>query len=193
MFTPSPVSVSLAGLVLVAAPFLHAAPDPAAAVWARFQQRAALATHELAALPVAAPVASADVTVLPLSYPAMFEPAGERGLEYTAGLRELEGRRVQVTGFMVREERRAPGLFLLTPRPVRIEGTEGIADLPPTTVHVVLEESRAGAPVGYRPGQITVTGTLELGVQPLRDGRNSIVRVRLEDSMALASVELPLP
>lgn len=183
MFPLTPPSAWCAGIGLAAAPFLQAATDPSTAAWLRFQQRAAEVTYELTTTAAALPVPAADLT-LSLAFGAMFEPVGERGLEYTPALRALDGQQVQLTGYMVREERRTAGLFLLAPQPLRLEGTACVADLPPTTVHVVLAKSLATAPVGYRPGRVTVRGVVALGVQSMPDGRNATVRVLLDEEVS---------
>jgi hypothetical protein len=182
---PRLVLAVLAGL---ASPPALANPEAAAAAWRHFQVQAGVALQELASENAAAPLRQ-EHPVLELAFSSMFEPMGERGLEYSAQLRGLEGRHVQVTGHMVREGRRPTGMFLLTPKPVRIDGNGSgeIGDLPATVVYVLLAPEFAEALVGFRPGWVTVTGVLELGVQPERDGRNSVVRVRLD---AAASTDL---
>ena len=111
-----------------------AAPD-ATGGWQHLQQRAAVALRELAA----APARALDESLVPeieLAYDQLFEPIGERGLEYTTALRQWDGQTVQVTGFIVREAERAPGVFLLTARPLRTDVSGGSGDLPPAALRL---------------------------------------------------------
>lgn len=111
----------------------------------------------------------------------IFSPVGARGLEYSAKLRGLAGRRVSIRGYMVAREAAPSGTFLLAPVPVQLHEAEyGLADdLPPATVFVEAPAWR-GLTVPHRPGPLTVTGVLELGNREEPDGRISSVRLVLD-------------
>jgi hypothetical protein len=89
-------------------------------------------------------------------------PVGPRGLETTDRLRELDGRRVRLVGYMVRAD--VTGGFVLSPLPAELgDADEGLADdLPPSAVLVALpRESTLRS--GHLPGLIQVTGVLRVG------------------------------
>src|SRR5262245_25084060 len=56
-----------------------------------------------------------DAGVADVSFREFFAPAGDAGLEYSARLRELAGKRVRLVGYMVREPKRQRGVFVLAP------------------------------------------------------------------------------
>lgn len=116
-----------------------------------------------------------------IRFDELFKPIGPGGLEYSARLRSMEGRRVRFRGYMAAREAAPPGTFLLTPFPVQLHETEyGLADdLPPATVFVEVPAWR-GRTVPYRPGPVTVTGILQLGNREEPDGRVSSVRLVLD-------------
>lgn len=166
-------------------------PDPrraghsaSAVAWQRYaaQSHAALAAlHESTDAALPPPPAGVN----DLQFAEFFGPIGDRGLEYSAKLRALNGRTVRLVGFMVREQDHAPGLFLFAgwPLSVTTKGPCSYDDAPPTAVHVLLPTRR---PVPYRPGRIILIGRLELGPRPEADGRNSTVRLVLDASAAAA-------
>lgn len=131
--------------------------------------------------------ATASEPAASLAFSDFFGPIGDRGLDYSDTLRALAGRRIRISGYMVREPVRSPGLFMLTARPVTIEksGYCFHEDLPPSTVHVI-DPSAAARPLPYRPGRLELVGTLELGPRPEADGRNSIVRLVLDSAASAA-------
>ncbi len=116
-------------------------------------------------------------------------PAGPRGLDYTATIKRLDGQRVRILGFMVRQTRPAPGTVLLAPyAAVTHEGEYGLCDdLPPTTlfVHVPKHEDLA---VPFTPGPLLLTGRLELGPRQESDGRISHLRLVLDPEDAAVPV-----
>jgi hypothetical protein len=114
-------------------------------------------------------------------------PVGPKGLEYSDRAQALDGQRVCLNGFMVRQASPVPWSFLLSPVPLQLHEREyGLAeDLPPTSIHVFLP--RNGPPVvPHRSGLHQVVGTLRLGPQEQADGR--IAAARLEVGVA----DLPL-
>lgn len=183
-------ALALAG-VLVAAPSPHepAAPGSAPAATNSGPACATLSTQ-----------------AVNLEFSEFFRsPAGPRGLEFTERARALEGRRVQLRGFMIRQEDPVPHCFLFAARPVQLHEHEyGFADeLPPTTVHVFTDP---GTPerIPFTPGPLCLTGILSLGARPEPDGRVSLIRLsldpptpdqrlRLEQAARLAPTPPPTP
>ncbi|HLP07641.1 MAG TPA: hypothetical protein VK178_05710 [Opitutaceae bacterium] len=112
-------------------------------------------------------------------------PAGPLGLEPTATLRALDGRRVRLLGFMVRQARPSPGVAILAPFALATNEYEyGLADdFPPNVVFVEVPRF-ADLAVPFTPGPLLLTGTLELGRREEPDGRVSLVRLRLDDEPA---------
>lgn len=108
-------------------------------------------------------------------------PVGARGLELTERLRQLDGTRVHILGYMVRQEAPPPGRLLLTPTPAGIhEHDNGLADdLPASTVFVSVRTS-SREPVPHMPGLMLLTGTLNVGNRTEPDGRISVVRLALD-------------
>jgi hypothetical protein len=108
-------------------------------------------------------------------------PLGPRGLELTTTIRELYGQRVRILGYMVQTGHALPGTLLLTPYPIKMDDCHyGLADdLPPQTVHVEVP-GPANQTVPFTPGLLLLTGTLRLGPEPLPDGRNFTVHLRLD-------------
>lgn len=117
-------------------------------------------------------------------------PVGDRGLEVTEKLFKLDGKRVRILGYMVRQEAPSPGLFLLTPIPAQIhEHDNGLADdLPPSMLHVSVPTLR-DQPVPYVPALMLLTGTLSLGNRTEADGRISVVRLALDPPEPAAKQE----
>jgi hypothetical protein len=121
-------------------------------------------------------------------------PVGPRGLEPTARLKSLDGQRVRLIGYMVRQGSTSPvtGLLVLAPLPVAMgEEDESYADdLPASAVHVHLADAQRALRLPHMPGLMALTGTLQLGAGAEPDGRRSMVRLQLDDA---ASREFELP
>lgn len=141
---------------------------------------AALAVAGCATAPP--PAIARDEVPLPFS-DFFVRPVGPRGTEPTATLLALEGRRVLVRGFMVREEEPYPGFFMFVAFPVTIaERADGPADsLPPATLFVHLPEAQRDQIAHFVPVELELAGTLELGAKEETSGRISYVRLRLDD------------
>jgi hypothetical protein len=137
--------------------------------------------------PSAAPtVAATPAPELPaapqLLFSEFFQPGGE--LKLTAKLQSLNGQRVHIVGYMAQMEIPPPGGFFLVPRPVRCdEAGGGTADLPLESV-LVLSVAAAGQKVPFLPGQLDVSGVLEVGNLAGVDGRVSAFRLRLDPGKA---------
>jgi hypothetical protein len=114
-------------------------------------------------------------------------PIGPRGLEPTAKLISLDGKRIRLLGYMVRQEKPAAGAFILAPLPVSVgEEDESLSDdLPASAVFVHLPVSKSMA-VPYIPGLIRLTGELSVGPREEADGRVSAVRLQLDPEIAAA-------
>jgi hypothetical protein len=119
--------------------------------------------------------------VTDLHFSELFGPIGDRGLEYSERVRSLVGKRVRVIGFMIRESERPRGQFRLSGWPIAVEST-GLCqvDDTPATVVDVIAPARADTPFAWRPGRLTIEGTLEIGALTDGSGRNSFIRVRLD-------------
>ncbi|MCG3132149.1 MAG: hypothetical protein FLDDKLPJ_02981 [Phycisphaerae bacterium] len=122
--------------------------------------------------------------VADIQFRKLFKPVGRRGLEYTDDLCSLDGRRVRIVGYVVRQSKPWPGVCLLTPYPLTLhEGEWGLAeDLPPATVHVLLSEGEKDQIVVPGRGPVMLTGVLSLDSRLEPDDRVSTVRLRLESS-----------
>lgn len=109
-------------------------------------------------------------------------PVGPLGLEPTQKLLSLKDKRVQVTGYMVKEEEPTAGLFMLAPLPVSMaEKEDGPADdLPPGTLFVHAPPADKNNIIAYRPGLWQLTGILKLGNQEEANGRMSYTRLILD-------------
>lgn len=108
-------------------------------------------------------------------------PAGPRGLELTDKLRQLDGQRVRILGYMVQQEEPPPGRLLLAPVPAQIhEHDNGLADDLPASMVFVSVPTLPDAPVPHAPGLMLLTGTLSVGGQAEKDGRISLVRLALD-------------
>ena len=105
-------------------------------------------------------------------------PAGPKGLEYSAETRSLDGKKVRLTGSMVRHPHEDTSVFLLTEHPVVLNVAEyGLADsLPPNAVHVFLPVLPGMAPDWVRQ-PLMIYGRLELGTREEKDGRISQIRL----------------
>ncbi len=173
----------LAAAPLLAQPTPHTPRGPAARpealAWQRYLAQSQAALGELKASPATSlPPPPAGVSHVEFS--EFFGPIGDRGLEYSPKLRSLAGQRVRLAGYMVREPERSSGVYRLTAWPVTVEAN-GLCvadDTPPATVHIVTASPTQKIP--WQPGQLLLTGTLELGARVESDGRNSIFRLVLD-------------
>jgi hypothetical protein len=113
-------------------------------------------------------------------------PIGARGVEIKPALQALDGQRVQITGYMVRQEQAMAGHLFLTPRPVSMsEHADGDADdLPPTTVLVVMPAPDDRTEPLPTRGLLRLTGALQVGRHEMADGRVVWVRLLLEPRTA---------
>jgi hypothetical protein len=110
------------------------------------------------------------------------QPVGPRGAEFTDKIRGLDGKRVRIVGYMVRQSQPVARCFLLTPRPLTLHEEEwGFAeDLPAAVLHVFTDRT-APALTPFTPGLLLLTGTLSIGNRAELDGRVSCVRLQLDE------------
>jgi hypothetical protein len=138
--------------------------------------------HKLPAIEVHGELAAPPAGVTSIKFGEFFRmPIGPFGLEPSEKLLALNGKRVRLVGYMVREENPAAGCFMLSPLPVTLgDEDESLSDdLPPSTVFVHLANTRdRNAP--YIPGLIHLSGTLEVGAKDEAEGRVSAVRLILD-------------
>ena len=108
-------------------------------------------------------------------------PVGARGLVLTEKASSLNGKKVHLIGYMVRQEHATPGLFLLAPVPVQLHQDHyGLADdLPLSTIYVSIP-TKPSALIPFKPGPLAITGTLRVGSKEELDGRISIFRLELD-------------
>jgi hypothetical protein len=158
-----------------------------------FVQRAASAAGDTPATPSPSPFtpSAATTNTLPALPPGVTElkfgeffrmPIGPRGMELTETLRALDGRRVRLIGFMVREhEASRTGSFLLAPYPVTLDEAEfGLCDDLPASATLVYAPYRIAEIIPHQPGRIIVTGTLSVGAHAEASGRVFLVRLKLD-------------
>lgn len=135
----------------------------------------------------AAPVASTSESrsnlesATDLAFAELFVlPIGPRGATYTQRAKQLAGKRVRLTGYMVRRATYTPGRCVLTPAPLQLNEREmGMADdLPVNATWIDMPGGRGG--FSHVDGLIEVTGLLSLGPRRESDGRVSHVRVSAE-------------
>jgi hypothetical protein len=109
------------------------------------------------------------------------QPIGPRGFEFTDQLRGLDGKRVRIAGYMVRQSQPVDRCLLLSPVPVTLHEHEyGFAEDMPATILHVFTDSSAPEKIPFTPGLLLLTGTLSLGNRPEADGRVSFVRLQLD-------------
>ena len=120
--------------------------------------------------------------ILTISFHDFFQrPVGLAGLLLNEQILQAQGRQVRLTGYMVQQEKLAPGRFLLAQRPVLLsQHADGEADdLPPATVLVVLSPEQQDRFVAYTRGVIDVVGELDVGREECTEGKVSWIRLRL--------------
>ena len=126
-----------------------------------------------------APGGAREALPVPLSFREFFDPSPQ-GLEPSARLRSVAGKRVRLIGYMARMESPPKGGFYLCASPVlATEAGGGTADLPPDAVLVVVRSAK-GKELAHIQRLLEVTGVLELGPQVDEDGRVSRIRILLE-------------
>jgi len=98
-------------------------PTPEEVAWSRSATQIRATLKAIKNAPLALPPAPAGVT--DIAFSDLFAPVvGSGGLEYTTKIRALDGQRVRIVGYMVKQQRRYPGLFLFAPLPVSTDEIE---------------------------------------------------------------------
>lgn len=119
-------------------------------------------------------------------------PVGDRGLEPSAKLLALDGRRVRIVGFMIHQQPEPTGSFLLSPLPAAIsDEDEPLADdLAPSVVSVSVPGA-ADKAIPLLPGLIQISGVLRVGPGlDAASGRASSVQILLDAKPARALLAL---
>ena len=158
----------------------HIPPTPAEIAWSRTAAVVEKLRNDPRAYLPPRPPAPAGVTDLEFS--EFFAPiVGDRGLELTDKIRALHGQKVRLLGFMVRQALPTPGVLLFAPQPIQVDEVEygNCDDLPPQVVRTFVPLP-AGVQVPLAAGALLLTGTLEIGQRSEIDGRNSLLRLRLD-------------
>ena len=146
----------------------------------------AVVPHRVAALEVRGELPPPRAGVTSIKFGEFFRmPIGPLGLEPTEKLMALNGKRVRLVGYMVKEETPTAGRFLLSPLPVSLgDEDESLSDdLPATAVSVRLQGARNRV-TPYVGGLIQITGNLEVGAKDEADGRVSSVRLVLDPQIS---------
>jgi hypothetical protein len=119
-------------------------------------------------------------------------PVGDRGLEPSAKLLALDGKRVRIVGFMIQQQPEPIGQFLLSPLPATIsDEDEPLADDLAPSVVTVSVPGAADKAIPLLPGLIRVSGVLHVGASlDAASGRVSSVQVLLDAKPARALLAL---
>lgn len=114
-----------------------------------------------------------------LAFDELYSKATSLGLSFSDKLQSLQGRRVQMTGFMAPPLKPTLSFFVLTQTPMSVcPFCSSDADWPNNIVVVILPEPRDALPFDQ---PVTVTGILELGSQlDEATGFVSLVRIRAD-------------
>lgn len=167
----------------------HAAPAPPA------ERRTRVDTDELAKLLSAeresrVPTPAMKLPPLPegveeLGFQDFFRnPVGPRGLEPSAKLLSLNGKRVRILGFVAEMERTNKRNIIFAPVPLKPQPEEyGLADEIPATHVLVTIPGDPETQVPLLPGALLLTGTLAVG-HSTEDGETSFVRLLLDPPAA---------
>ena len=142
-------------------------------------------------LAVTSPLSAAPAGTTDVKFGEFFKmPVGPRGLEPTEKLLALNGKKIRLVGFMVRQDVPTKGMFVFAPMPLELgDADESLSDdLPPSTVFVHIA-TPAQADIAYIPAMIKLTGTLQIGAQNETDGHVSSIRLLLDDAPARAIVK----
>ena len=156
-----------------------------------------LASHGLTANAVkSVPPAKPHKTASQVTAPAIvlkfqeFYETKNGALDFSDKLKSLNGKRVQVTGFMAHMENAPLGAFYVCPHPTFCdEEGSGTADLPPDSVRVIVRGAK-GQTIDFVPRAVLVTGLLQVGSQEDEKGDISRIRIILDQAPAKAPIAL---
>ncbi|NQX01927.1 hypothetical protein HQ447_14820 [bacterium] len=165
----------------------HAAPPPPS------ERRTRVDTEQLAEFLTAQknaqkPAAEIQLPALPegvveLGFQEFFQnPVGPRGLEPSAKLLSLSGKRVRILGFVAEMKRDNKRNIIFAPVPLKPQPEEyGLADEIPAAHVLVTIPGDPDTQVPLVPGALLLTGTLAVG-NSTKDGETSFVRMLLDPS-----------
>ena len=175
--------------------------------------RADIANAPVVGAPAASAVALPPLPegVTELRFEDFFKtPVGPRGLEISAKLLGLDGKRVRIYGYMVHEEIEAhgplsegagpmetgvvPDRLMLTAAPQMVSFADFALsdDLPPQVVFVTMAD-KTGAAVPFTTRPLLLSGVLSVGQKPEPEGRISLVRLKLEPAPTAAPAKPAAP
>ena len=169
----------------------HAAPAPPA------ERRTRVDSEELAKILTAdresqGPARAISLPPLPegveeLSFQEFYRnPVGPRGLEPSAKLLSLDGKRVRILGFVAEMERANKRNIIFAPLPLKPQPEEyGLCDEIPATHLLVTIPGDSETQVPLLPGALLLTGTLAVG-HSAKDGESAFVRMILNAPAAVA-------
>ena len=129
-----------------------------------WSQTASTSSKPVAPAPAARKLPLCPPGVVDLPWNVFFKtPVGPLGLQLTDRIKELNGKKVRLLGYMVRREAPTPGILFLTPVPTSIEEDEaGFSDLPPQVVRVSVPSAKTQI-IPYTGRPLLLTGTLTIG------------------------------
>ena len=109
-------------------------------------------------------------------------PVGPLGLELSDHVKELEGKHVRVTGFMVHTDWADQTSFMLAGYPSNVSEREfgPCDDLPPIQLFVKLP---GGVKSGFQRGVLVLAGTLRTGSAEETNDRRSFLRLELDPDL----------
>jgi len=109
------------------------------------------------------------------------QPVGPRGLEVSEKIRQLDGQRVRILGYMVEQSQPTAHRLMLCTMPITLHEDEWgfCEDLPAAVVYVFVDPS-APEFVPFTPGPLLLTGKLSVGTRLEPDERVSVVRLQLD-------------
>jgi hypothetical protein len=114
-------------------------------------------------------------------------PVGPRGLEPSAKLLSLHGKRVRIPGYMANMERANKRQLIFAPMPLQPQPHEyGHCDDIPATHVLVTVPGNADEQVTYTAGPLLLTGILSVGTYS-EGGETSFVRLLLDAPAAPAA------
>ncbi len=170
------LSSFLAGALVVLAVVAPARAGSPSKLDARF------ATVAVAAgIAVNQPLGAAPSGVTDLKFRDLFKlPVGPKGLEPTAKLRRLDGKRVRIVGYMVHQQPPLAGGFLLSPLPVAAgDEDDSLADDIPANAIFISLPAHATTATPMLPGLLQVSGRLKVGAHEI-PGSDRVAPARIE-------------
>jgi len=150
----------------------------------------ALPLLALLAFPLAACADLAEPSATPLRFAEFFKrPVGPRGLEPTPTLMSLAGSTITIQGFVARTGDGPQSPAILAPVPVLLgDEDESLADdLPPSSVHLHLDQPAMRTALQQCGGLLAVQGVLDIGPQHEADDRISFVRIHVRSARCLGA------